>query len=142
MASGAICFILNRESDWKDKSVLKNLEFENDNLVFKSRNGENGVYISKSFDSLQRGTVWHRLRLDVSLPSSASYKLKVYASDTPEILVPSGRASKRLKVDINEYIRDDSIAVGRKIDTFDLIGGKSFESPTDILLGGCKGRYL
>lgn len=144
MASGAIYFILNRESDWKDESIIKNLEFENDNLVFKSRSGENGVYISKPFDSLQRGTKWHRLRLNINLPSGASYKLKIYASDTPEIVVPSVSVGVRgkSKVDINEYIKDDSIDIGRKIDTFDLIGAKVFDNPRDILLYDFKGRYL
>jgi len=34
LASGAKCFILNRKSDWKYESNLKNLEFESDRLVF------------------------------------------------------------------------------------------------------------
>ena len=53
MASGAVCFVLNRKSDWFDGSVTKNLEFENESLVLSNKNGENGIYISKAFDSMQ-----------------------------------------------------------------------------------------
>lgn len=142
MASGAKYFILNRESDWIQSGILKNLDFKDDSLVFRSKDGDSGVYISKPFDSLQMGTIWHRLRLNVVLPGSASYKIKIYASDTPEVRLPEKERNKSLIGDINEYLEDDSIDIGRKIDLFDFIGAKSYESPTDILLYEFKGRYL
>ena len=142
MASGAKCFILNRKSDWKYESNLKNLEFESDRLVFKSAGGENGVYISGAFDSLQRETIWHRLRIDVNLPSSASYKLKIYSSDTSEIIVPSLEDGKNKSIDLNDYLSNSSFDISRKIDIFDYIGAKTYENSTDILLYDFKGRYL
>lgn len=142
MASGAKCFVLNRKSDWKYKSNLKNLEFESDKLVFKSSEGENGVYISGAFDSLQRDTVWHRLKLDIKLTSNANYKLKIYSSDTPEIIVPSLELGKKMSIDLNDYLSSSNLDISRKIDIFDYIGAKTFENPTDILLFNFKGRYL
>ena len=104
MASGAISFVLNRKSDWFDGSITKNLEFKDESLVLNNKNGENGIYISKAFDSMQDETVWHRMRLNISAPSSAIYRLKIYASDTPEISIAVPGKSGLSKVDINEYI--------------------------------------
>lgn len=142
MASGAKCFRLNRKSDWKSRSIIKNLEFKNDILVSSNKSGENGVYISQSFDSLQNETVWHRLRLDVDVPPSAVYKLRIYAADTTEIMIPVPGTKGRSIVDINSYILDPEIDINRKIDMFDDIGAKVYENPTDILLYDLKGRYM
>ncbi len=142
MASGAKYFIFNRKSDWLDGGITKNIDFKDDALIFESKDGDSGVYISRPLDSMQNETVWHRLRLDISLPGTASYKLKIYASDTSEVFIPNGRQNKKTKTDINEYFKDPSLDIGRKIDIFDTIGAKSFENPTDILLFGLKGRYL
>lgn len=142
MASGAKSFILNRKSDWKSRSIIKNLEFKNDILISSNKSGENGVYISQSFDSLQTETVWHRLRLDVEALPSTIYKIKVYAGDTAEIMIPMPGTKGRSQVDINEYITDPDIDINRKIDMFDDIGAEVYENPKDILLYGLKGRYL
>lgn len=142
MASGAVCFVLNRKSDWFDGSVTKNLKFENESLVLSNKNGENGVYISKAFDSMQNETVWHRMRLNISAPSSAIYRLKIYAGDTSEISIAVPGKSGLSKVDINEYINDPSIDINRKLDMFDDIGATCYENFTDILMYNLKGRYL
>ena len=142
MASGAKCFIFNRESDLKEGGIRRNLEIKQDKLVFENKTGDSAIYISKPFDSLQSGTVWHRLRLKIDLPSSASYTLKIYANDSPEIKLPRNEKAKDNVLDLNDYLSDSTIDIGRKLDIFDSIGAKSYESPTDILLYGFKGRYL
>ncbi len=142
MASGAKCFIFNRESDWKKGGISRNLNIKEDKLVFENKTGDSAIYISKPFDSLQSGTVWHRLRLKIDLPNSASYTLKIYADDSPEIKLPRNEKTKDNVLDLNDYILDSTIDIGRKLDIFDAIGAKSYESPTDILLYGLKGRYL
>lgn len=142
MASGAKCFIFNRESDWKEGGISRNLEIKEDKLVFENKTGDSAIYISKPFDSLQSSTIWHRLRLKIDLPSSASYTLKIYANDSPEIKLPRNEKAKDNVLDLNDYLSDSTIDIGRKLDIFDAIGAKSYESPTDILLYGFKGRYL
>ena len=142
MASGAKCFVLNRESDWKDSSILSNVEFKGDCLVSQNKSGENGVYISGVFDSLQAETVWHRMRLDVDIPQSAIFKLRIYASDVTEVRIPVSGETGQSKVDINEYISNKSIDINRKIDMFDHIGATMYENPTDVLLYDLQGRYL
>ena len=103
---------------------------------------ENGVYISKAFDSMQNETVWHRMRLNISAPASAVYRLKIYAGDTSEISIAVPGKSGLSKVDINEYINDPSIDINRKLDMFDDIGATCYENFTDILMYNLKGRYL
>lgn len=142
MSSGAKSYVLNRKTDWKNGGILKNLSFKDDNLVFESKDGENAVYISKPFDSMQNSTIWHRLRLNVSKSSSSSIRIRAYASDTNEIFLPSSKENKKIRVNINEYMQDESIDIGRKIDVFDFIGAKLFDKPEDILLYDLKGRYL
>ncbi len=142
MASGAKSFLLNRKSDWQYKSVIGNLEIKNDILISEGKNGENGVYISGPFDSLEFETVWHRLRLDIDVPQGAIYKLRIYASDDPKVLVPSRNSRGLDKIDLNEYIFSDKIDIHRKVDLFDDIGAKCYKNPKDVILYEFKGRYL
>ena len=141
MASGAKSFVINRESDWKEDSVISNLCFKNGILVSQN-NGENGIYISGAFDSGQPETVWHRLRIDMSIPGGAVVNVRLYASDTSEIWVPSSMGNNRVKADINDYIYDENIDMNRKIDMLDYIGSKKYENMDDLLMFNLKGRYL
>lgn len=142
MASGAKSFLLNRKSDWQYKSVIGNLDIKNDVLIAQNKNGENGVYISGPFDSLEFETIWHRLRLDVDMPQGAMYKLRIYASDGPEVLIPSKNSRGLDRVNLNEYIFSDKIDIHRKVDLFDDIGAKCYKNPKDLILYEFKGRYL
>lgn len=141
MASGAKSFVINRESDWRDGSVISNLSFADDMLISRN-NGENGLYISGAFDSGQPETVWHRLRIDMDIPGGAIVHVRLYASDDSEILIPSNNGKGRVKADINEYIRNKSIDMNRKIDMLDYIGSKKYENVNDLLMFNIKGRYL
>lgn len=142
MASGAKWFLLNRKTDWQDGSIIKNIKFKNDTAVSDVQNGENGVYISGAFDSLENGTVWHRFRSDIEAPSSATYKFRFYASDTADIYIPLPGKKGPTKVNINEFIHDKTIDISRKIDMFDYIGSKYYENFSDVLLPDLQGRYL
>ena len=142
MASGARSFVLNRESDWTYNSTLRNLKFQDDNLILDNKDGESGVYISGAFDSLLSETKWHRLKLDINIPTGVEYKLRIYSSDSTEILIPVLGQAGKTRVNINNYLLDNKINIARKIDMFDTIGAKIYENPTDILLYEFTGRYL
>lgn len=141
MASGAKSFVINRKSDWEDESVITNLSFFKDTLISKN-NGENGVYISSPFDSGQEGTVWHRLRMDMDLPSGGMVHTRLYASDDFEAFVPSNEGKKRVQIDVDKYIHSPDIDINRKIDMLDCIGAKKYENTDDMLLFDLQGRYL
>lgn len=142
MASGAKSFVVNRVSDWQNKSVIKNLNFKDDKMVYGCTNGESGIYISSAFDSMQKETVWHRLRLKVNMPPGAIYKLRLYASDTPAVKIPSANESGHVVVNLNDYLHDDKIDIVRKIDTLEYVGCKVYQTYTDVLLNDLTGRYL
>ncbi|MGN1041778.1 MAG: phage tail protein [Acutalibacteraceae bacterium] len=142
MASGAKWFILNRKSDWQDGSITRNVKFKNDAMISDTKNGENGVYISSAFDSMEEGTVWHRFRADIEAPQSATYKFRFYASDSASIYIPVPGEKGQTRVDINKFIHDETVDVHRKIDMFDEIGSKCCENFSDILLCDLQGRYL
>ena len=142
MASGAKYFILNREDDWKYKSVIKDVIFEEDMMLSNNKSGESGVYISSSFDTLQRETIWHRMRLNYDLPDDALLRLRVYTSDSKKVKIPALNGKGLMQADMDEYILNNSIDINRKIDIFDYIGAKKYENPTDILMFDLKGRYL
>ena len=142
MASGAKSIVLNREEDWKEKSVLFHISFDNDELVSENKTGENGVYISNCFDSGENETVWHRLRLNVDLPPTGSLKLRLYASDETSVIIPASGGKGMSRVNINEFISDKSVNINRKVDMFDYIGARLYENPNDVLMFDQVGRYL
>lgn len=142
MASGAKCFILNRKSDWTSSGVTKNIGFRNDSLVSQIKNGENGVYISRAFDSMQNDIIWHRLRLNIDYPTGSIFKLRLYASDTQEVTIAVPGIKGKSSVNFNDYITDEKIDIARKIDTFEDIGAVVYENADDIILRNLKGRYL
>ena len=132
MASGAKYFIINREDDWKYKSTIKDVMFEEDMLLSNNKSGENGIYISSAFDTLQNETVWHRMRLNYDLPPDALLKLRLYTSDSKKVLIPALNGKGLVESDIDDYILDDSIDINRKIDIFDYIGAKKYENPKKL----------
>lgn len=142
MASGAKYFILNREDDWKYKSIIRDVIFEEDMLLSNNKSGENSVYISSSFDTLQNETIWHRMRLNYNLPNDALLRLRLYTSDSKKVLIPALNGKGLMQSDIDDYILNDNIDINRKIDIFDYIGAKKYENPTDILMYNLRGRYL
>ncbi len=142
MASGAKCFVLNRKTDFLNSSISSNFKFTEDKIVSSGIGAQNSVYIAGPFDSMESETIWHRLRMDLEQSPGMIYKLRVYASDTPEVLIPIPGKDGLSEVDINEYIFDKNINISRKIDVFDYIGAKVFDNSFDVLLYGLKGRYF
>lgn len=142
MASGARSFLLNRKSDWTESGVRRNVNFKKDSLVSETENGENGVYISCAFDSMENSTKWHRLRLNMEFPPGSICKIRIYASDTQDIIIAVPGIKGKSMVNLNEYIVDEKIDINRKIDTFEDIGAITYENADDIILRNLKGRYL
>lgn len=142
MASGAKYIVLNRKTDWERDSIIKNFKCDKDLLISSHCINDSSVYIPPVFDSMESGTVWHRLRLNAQILSGVNYKIRVYAADTPEILIPIPGKEGRSKVDINQYMKNESMDIARKVDVFEYIDGKVFENCYDIPLYGLSGRYL
>ena len=82
-------------------------------------NAREGTYISRSLDTLEKGTVWHRLRLESTLPDNARLELFVYCSD--EDTVPWAGAGKSWMTGWKRRIerpgKSFSAAMGKKTGT-------------------------
>lgn len=142
MAIGAKSYVLNRRDDWEERSVLYNFAFDGDDLVSQNTSGENAVYISSAFDSMQAETVWHRLRLDADIPQNTQVKVRVYASDSLNAMLPGIVMYGDDPVPFDEHLMRKDIAPAQKIAWFDYLGAKVFENPSDVVLYQFTGRYL
>lgn len=142
MSSAIKYFILNRPSDWEDKGIIDNLLFKGESLASDNRNGNNGVYITTSFDSFQDENIWHRLRLEYKIPQNALLRLKIYASDSLYTLVPGKTQFGDPEISMDEYLMDTEVKIDEKIKLFEYLGAKEFTNPNDLVLFEFKGRYL
>lgn len=141
MAFGIKYFVLNKSSDWKERSVIDNLHFDEDKLI-SNANTDKGVYISASFDSLQSENIWHRLRLEANRPQNVVIQLKLYASDSLYSMIPGKTEFGDEEVLIDDYLLDDNVGIDDKIKLFDYLGAKEFENPNDLVLFEFRGRYM
>lgn len=128
--------------DWEKNGVVENLLFEKDSMISNNQNSKNGFYITTSFDSFQDENIWHRLRLDAKIPQNAILKLKIYASDSLDTLVPGKTEYGDNKISMDEYLLDTDVPIEEKIKLFDYLEAKEFENPSDLVLFEFKGRYL
>ena len=77
-------FIINKESDF-ERGLYEKMEPCPDGLRFRSESESGvGMFLSRIFDSGERGTTWHRLLLTISDCRHSDLRVTVYASDTPE----------------------------------------------------------
>ena len=142
MASETKYFVLNRCSDWKEKSFYENLDFIDDMMVSQSNAVQNGVYISSAFDGEEIEINWHRLRLEMDIPENSQVRLKAYASDSLTVTMPAGFSMAGESCELDEYLLDPDIDTKEKLMLFDVLGAKLFENPKDACLYSLKGRYL
>lgn len=143
MASGTKSYVLNRESDWKRKSVISNIDFKDDVFVSCSKTGDNGVYISTAFNSDKTDTVWHRIRFDSEIPQNATFKLKLFASNDENVVITTTHGKQKFKkINLNDFILDSNIDVIKKINVFNKINSKVYVNPKDTLIFDLVGKYL
>ncbi len=142
MALGTKYFILNRESDWQERSFIENFSFQDDVIRSNIDNAANSVYIS-FFDSMEPETVWHRLRMDSQMPQNAQMRVRIYPSDDLKINISDDidyGNSKHMLLD--EYMLSKDIDSGMKLNVLDELGAKVFNNIEDVVLYEFKGRYL
>lgn len=133
MASGTKHFLYNRREDWEDMGLIQGLSAGDGGLCLEKA-GE-GTYISRSLDTLENGTVWHRLRLESTLPDNARLELFVYCSDEDTAPFPGESRQK-----LDDWLEK---ADGKaREEFFRRYGQKSWDDPQDLTLYGLQGRYL
>ena len=133
MASGTKHFLYNRREDWEDMGFIQGLSVGDGGLYLG--NAREGTYISRSLDTLEKGTVWHRLRLESTLPDNARLELFVYCSDEDTVPFLGGSREK-----LDDWLEK---ADGKtREEFFHRYGQKNWDDPMDLTLYGLQGRYL
>lgn len=134
--------ILNRYSDWKVNGTLNHILCDNDELVSNQENGENGTFFSSSFDSMEEGMRWHRLRVKYYLPQNSLIRTRIYVSNSKYVRLLNPETGKDMDVLLDDYLNNQEIDDHKKIEVLNYIGAKTYENPYDVLLYDFVGRYI
>lgn len=137
MAAGTKHFLFNRPEDWLELGVMDALTAQGDGLIL--RGAGKGLYVSMALDTLETGTVWHRLRMVFQNPGNGLLRLYIYCSDhtqTPPPFAPEWPES----LELDDYLRSAS-PNGRET-FFTTCAQHCFDNPEDLPLYGFSGRYL
>lgn len=137
MASGTKHFMYNQAEDWRRMGLAEGLTVREDALVLTGSG--RGMYTSWMLDTLERETVWHRLRIQSSLPANAQLRLYLYCSDDDQI--PSSfRAEGLQEQTVNEWLSAASPQERERF--FRTCATGVYDEPRDLPLYGFQGRYL
>ena len=137
MASGTKHFMFNRPDDWTGQGRLDGLEALPDGLTL--RDGGKGIYTSFALDTLERETVWHRMRMSTGISGNASLRLLFYCSDSN--LVPPDRGLPR-DLELDRWLASPDTTSADRESFFLTCAQQVCEGQADALLYGLKGRYL
>lgn len=129
-------FILNNAYDF-GRGICENMEVDGSDLRFSSdRISGIGRYMTRIFDSDDRGIVWHRLLINTKNCSSDELRITVYASDITEL------PYKGSILNIYDVFYDTSISLDEKKEMFSAFEKKRISGARDVLLHDVSGRYL
>ena len=131
-------FTFNRKSDWGRGAGF---QVEGDDALTPRPMGPGqmprAVWFSPMLDSLESGTVWHRLRLEADLPEGAVIFARVYAADSPGMPDADGQI-----IPLDSILGDDGIPLVQKEQMFQGLAPQRVENPLDMPLFSVQGRYL
>ncbi len=95
-----------------------------------------GIFYSAAIDSTVTETHWHKLILDADLPENTQLRVAYLAADLKSFLI-GGK-----NVDLDEYIRDESIPWPEKMSNTGHLWSGPVVNPSEALLQKARGRYL
>lgn len=129
-------FLLNNDYDF-ERGKYENMSVANSDLRFTSdRISGIGRYMTRIFDSDDRGTIWHRLVINTENCSPDELRVIVYATDILEF------SYKGAMFTVDEIFHDNGIGIEEKNEMFTVFEQKRITGAKDILLHDVKGRYL
>ena len=129
-------FLLNNSYDF-GRGICGNMAIDGSDLRFSSdRMSDIGCYMTRIFDSDDRGMVWHRLLINTEDCPLDVLRVTVYASDVTEL------PYKGAVFDIYDIFYDRSIGLEEKTEMFSVYEQKKVSGANDIFLHDVKGRYL
>ncbi len=129
-------FILNNAYDFR-RGICENMEPDGNTLRFSSKRMSGiGRFMSRIFDSGDRGTVWHRMLINMENCTADELRVTVYAADNKEFSF-QGR-----QYTIDEVFHDKKLDLDKKTQMFSVFEKRRINGARDALLHDVSGRYL
>lgn len=141
MSLGTKSFIFNKHSAWKKSNYSYSTKISDNSLAFLPNIGNSSVFFSKPLDSNNSGIVWGTLKILYNNFENSKFILRIFASDSKEVVVYTDADGKLEKVNIDKFLRSNS-NYNVKLEFFNKIGAAKFENPKLVPLFNLKGRYL
>lgn len=127
-------FVCNKKLDF-DRGAGENVQWTADGIAMQD--SEKAAYFySRVFDSREKQTIWHRIRLRAKSLGDASIRFTFYVSEVPYLL-QDGQTRQ-----IAEVLQDTHLSMTEKKQLFAPYAVKTAQNPTDALLHEAQGRYL
>ena len=129
-------FIVNNAYDF-ERGKYENMTVDGNRLRFASdRISGIGRFMTRVFDSGDRGTVWHRLLINTENCSADELRVTVYATDKKEFVY------KGAQFTTDEVFGDTSINLDEMKEMLAVFEKKRVTGARDSLLHDVSGRYL
>ncbi len=129
-------FILNNAYGF-EQGTYENMEVDGNKLRFcQGRKPGISCFMTKAFDSLERGNTWHRLVINTENCLDDELRIIVYASDDKELVF------KGEPYMIDDVISAEEIKMSEKKAMLSPFEKKLIGGAHDILLHDVSGRYL
>ena len=138
MAAGTKHFMFNRPDDWTGQGVADGLSAESGGLALQKAG--KGVYVSFALDTLEKETVWHRLRVTADIPGNTLLRLYLYCSDDDSLPAGFGPPDEERRLD--DWLADPAVTAEEREQFFMTFSQRICEGPQDLLLYDLRGRYL
>lgn len=123
--------LFNKESDYR-RGRLENLVFRERELVLKDCGAKRaGRFLSRTLDSGEQGTVWHRMVMDARIGENMAVYVSFYATDSRVQADEVERIWRNGERDLAQM--EPRMAEIRKLE---------IRNPGDILLHDVQGRFL
>ena len=129
-------FILNNAYEFK-RGICENMEVYGNALRFSSEKISGiGRFMTRVFDSGDRGTVWHRMLINAHDLSADELRVTVYASDSTEFFYKGAAYS------IDDVFHNKKLSLEKKTEMFSVFEKKKVNGARDALLHDVRGQYL
>jgi len=129
-------FIINKPCDF-ERGLYEKMTPCDDGLRFSSGSESGvGIFLSRIFDSGERGCEWHRLTVSLENGTPEDLRLTVYAADSEEF-ISGGR-----RLNILSVFEDPTLSLQQKRELFEPLAQKKTADAADVLLHGITGRYI
>lgn len=129
-------FIINKGYDY-NRGFFENMAVSGSSLVFSSENSSGvGRFLTRIFDSGERGMNWHRLVINTSDCDAGALRVTVYSSDRDNIKFGGETMTLR------EFFELPDIPLEERLKALAPFAVKTSSGVTDILLHSVKGQFF